>query len=128
MRLEKIKAEASSKTLRKVVRKISRTFDVEIDHSHRPSEDLEEVIEILRERFDDVSDVPDHQALEYFRLGLVKGLKKAGDFLVDGTISKSRGYWIVDETVNIRVNIRLPSGKFYRKTLKIDCEEFGFKK
>lgn len=119
MGIENIKAKASSRTLRKVNRRLAEAIGVELNHTRYPSDDFEDTLEKL-------SRSTDKKALQYFKQGLIAGLTNAGDFLVDKTIRKNGRYWEVDPVVTVHAEITLPSGKKRAVHIDVAAEKFGF--
>jgi len=119
MGIENIKAKASSRTLRKVNRRLAEAIGVELNQTQYPSDDFEDTLEKL-------SGSTDKKALQYFKQGLIAGLTNAGDFLVDKTIRKNGRYWEVDPVVTVHAEITLPSGKKRAVHIDVAAEKFGF--
>lgn len=116
-------AEASSKTYRKAIRKLVTTLapDEDVPTRGLPTEDFEESLNLART-------ASERRALEWYRRGLVRGIAKATDWLLDGKISSSGTDLVFnDPEFEVKVRIKLKGKKWRKKTFTIKPCEVGFK-
>ena len=95
---------AASATYRKATNEVAqRLLKSEPVHTKSPSKDFQEVLDLAEAKVDE-------KALEWYRRGLVRGLTKATDWILDGTISYKSSKLEAPQELEINVKIKI-SGK-----------------
>jgi hypothetical protein len=112
--------EAASKTYRKATTEVARRLlKSKPSHTKYPSEDFQEVLGLAEAKMEE-------KELEWYRRGLVRGLTKTTDWLLDGTISYKGDHLEAPQELEINVRIRLSGKGWESRQFTIKASEIGF--
>lgn len=93
-------AEASSKTYRKAVNILAEEFDIEPDHSDRPSQDYRHAVDLVGDKLRE-------RARNYYRLGIRRGLIVGCERMLEGDLTLDGDtLWLLKDGVAVKVKIR----------------------
>lgn len=100
--------EASSATYRKATNSIAEYLGVTPEHSKSPKHDFEKLLMGLDDKVAEI-------ALNFYRMGLRRGLIKATDWVVDGKLKYKDGRLTGPDSFVITMNIKMPNQKTRKK-------------
>lgn len=110
---------AASATYKIANRKISRSLlKRKPVFSRFPKQDLDEVIERTEEFYEE-------RMLKFYRLGLVRGIKKTLQFVENGTITYDEENFDMPNQIEIKVKLKFKGKDWESKTFSIDCDEIN---
>lgn len=111
--------KAASATYRKATNAIADTIGVNPEHTGYPKEDFEEIINKLDGNLNEV-------ALKFYRLGLRRGMIKATDMVVDGTLKYDKGILECPGDIEVKVKIKMPNEDIKKKKFTFKPKSIGF--
>jgi hypothetical protein len=112
-------AAAASATYRKATNSLAEKLGVEPKHTQSPSEDFEKILSELDESSSQI-------ARRFYRLGLFRGLRKATDWVVDGTLEYKDGALIAPESLHVKVRVKMPNEEWKKKRFVFSAKKLGF--
>lgn len=111
---------ASSATYRKAVNKLAKKLKRQPSHSKYPSSDFEEIVEYT------VSEVMKEKALQWYEMGIKRGMAKATDMMLFGKIYKKNEEVFAPDEFTIKVKTRFSGEDWERHEFLIKSEDIGF--
>lgn len=81
-----------------------------------PKQDLDEVIERAEETYEE-------RMLKFYRLGLVRGVKKTLQFVENGTITYDEDDFDIPKQIEIKVKLKFKGKDWESKVFAINCDE-----
>ena len=111
---------ASSATYRTAVNEIADAIKTEPNHGKYPSDDLLTII-------DEIPEAMREMALEWYTKGIKRGMRKATDLMVDGSIYKKGNTVYAPNSINMSTQIKALGGDIEKKKIIISASDIGFK-
>jgi hypothetical protein len=110
---------ASSATYRKVVNKVSTALREPPNHSRYPSDDFEEVVELIDEKSKE-------RAMQWYKRGIRRGFIEACDALLDGQLELKNGTLYCPSDVEISVRIKFRGEEWEMKKFEFSSQDLDF--
>lgn len=110
---------ASSATYRKVVNRVAKVLKEPPNHSRYPSEDFEEMVEMIDEKSRD-------RALQWYKRGVRRGFIEACDAMLDGQLELKNNTLYCPGNVQICVKVKFRGEEWERLRIKFSAEDLGF--
>lgn len=111
---------ASSATYRKVTSEIAKRLKVKAYHTQFPSEDFVKIANLIGEKSKE-------RALQFYELGLRRGLRKATDWFADGTIHYKDGEVEAPAILKVKVKIKFSGSGWQKHSFGIKTKDIGFR-
>ncbi|UXJ50876.1 hypothetical protein [Pseudomonas citronellolis] len=112
-------AAASSATYRKAVNKITKVLREPANHSRYPSEDFEEVVDLIDEKSRD-------RAMQWYKRGLRRGFIEACDAMLDGQLKLKNNTLYCPSNVEISVRVKFRGEEWEGKKFNFSAKDLEF--
>ena len=110
---------ASSATYRKAVNKVAKVLKEQPNHSRYPSDDFEEMVELIDEKSRD-------RAIQWYKRGVRRGFIEACDAMLDGQLELKNNILYCLNNVEISVRVKFRGEKWEKMRIEFSAKDLGF--
>lgn len=88
-------------------------------HGSLPSKDFEDLTQAIPEALRE-------KALEWYELGIKRGMRYATDRMADGTIHMEKGQVLAPHSFELKLKVRFAGGEWEPRPVKVRAADIGF--
>lgn len=112
--------KASSATYRKATNMMAKQLRIDPEHTEYPSDDFKEMADLIPEKVRE-------KALQWYKMGIKRGLAKATDMMLEGKISKRKNTVFCPSNFEVKVITKFAGEKWKSRKYTIRAKDIGFK-